>query len=72
MDLHNGEIIAFETARRPIFKLVKTMLETALATLDDQGRPMLHSDQGGSIRCPSGAACWTVAKMTASSCNSKG
>lgn len=44
MDLHNGEIIAFETARRPAFKLVKTMLDKALARLDDEDRPILHSD----------------------------
>lgn len=46
MDLHNGEIIAFETARRPAFKLVKTMLDKALARLDEEDRPILHSDQG--------------------------
>lgn len=46
MDLHNGEIIAFETARRPIFKLVKAMLDKALNQLDDDDKPILHSDQG--------------------------
>jgi len=52
MDLHNGEIIAFETARRPIFKLVKDMLDKALATLDDEDRPILHSDQGWQYQMP--------------------
>ena len=30
MDLHNGEIIAYQTARQPVFKLVRDMLEKAL------------------------------------------
>lgn len=55
MDLHNGEIIAFETANRPIFKLVKTMLDKALARLDDQDRLILHSDQGWQYQMPA----WT-------------
>ncbi len=46
MDLYNGEIIAFETARRPVFKLVETMLTSALARLGQHERPILHSDQG--------------------------
>ena len=52
MDLHNGEIIAFETARRPVFKLVSKMLDKALAKLDDDDRPILHSDQGWQYRMP--------------------
>lgn len=52
MDLHNGEIIAFETARRPIFKLVKDMLDKALSTLDGANGPILHSDQGWHYRMP--------------------
>lgn len=27
MDLYNGEIVAFETAKRPVFKLVSSMLQ---------------------------------------------
>lgn len=52
MDLHNGEIIAFETARRPMFKMVKDMLDKALARLDDEDRPILHSDQGWQYQMP--------------------
>jgi putative transposase len=33
MDLYNGEIVAFETARRPAFELVDVMLKKALAKL---------------------------------------
>jgi putative transposase len=46
MDLYNGEIIAFETARRPMSKMVDTMLKSALSKLDPNDKPILHSDQG--------------------------
>jgi putative transposase len=46
MDLFNGEIVAFETARRPAFGLVGTMLDKALAKLPAEEKPILHSDQG--------------------------
>lgn len=46
MDLYNGEIVAFETARRPRFTLVDNMLTKALARLGENERPILHSDQG--------------------------
>lgn len=46
MDLFNGEIVAFETARRPTFSLVETMLDKALAKLPAGQSPILHSDQG--------------------------
>lgn len=52
MDLYNGEIIAFETARRPIFALVGVMLRKALAKLKEGERPILHSDQGWQFRMP--------------------
>ncbi|RWJ72400.1 MAG: IS3 family transposase, partial [Mesorhizobium sp.] len=46
MDLYNGEIVAFETARRPRFQLVDNMLTKAFARLKADERPILHSDQG--------------------------
>jgi putative transposase len=46
MDLYNGEIIAFETARRPMFTLVEQMLTKALKRLKRGEQPILHSDQG--------------------------
>lgn len=46
MDLYNGEIIAFETARRPVFKLVNAMLRKAFNRLGQNDKPVLHSDQG--------------------------
>lgn len=52
MDLYNGEIIAFETARRPAFALVGVMLDKALAKLKAGEQPILHSDQGWHYRMP--------------------
>lgn len=46
IDLFNGEIIAFKTARRPMFSLVKDMLNDALSTLKPSEKPIVHSDQG--------------------------
>jgi len=52
MELYNGEIIAFETARRPMFELVGSMLKKALAKLKAHDKPLLHSDQGWQYRMP--------------------
>lgn len=52
LDLYNGEIVAFETSRRPVFALVGSMLKKALAKLGPDDRPMLHSDQGWQYRMP--------------------
>lgn len=51
MDLYNGEIIAFETAKRPVFKLVQNMLAKALDQIGDE-TPILHSDQGWQYQMP--------------------
>lgn len=52
LDLYNGEIVAFETSRRPGFGLVNAMLKKALGTLEPGDKPMLHSDQGWHYRMP--------------------
>jgi transposase InsO family protein len=52
MDLYNGEIVAYETSRRPVFNLVRTMLKKALARLKPTERPVLHSDQGWQYQQP--------------------
>jgi putative transposase len=52
MDLYNGEIVAFETAKRPEFNLVSMMLNKALTRLKPQEKPMLHSDQGWHYQMP--------------------
>lgn len=46
MDLFNGEIIAFQIQRRPIFDLVKDMLAIAVSKLKPNETPIVHSDQG--------------------------
>ena len=51
MDLYNGEIIAYETARSPA-KLVGVMLKKALNKLTPNDKPILHSDQGWQYRMP--------------------
>ncbi len=52
LDLYNGEIVAFETSKRPVFELVNSMLNKALAKLSPHEKPMLHSDQGWQYRMP--------------------
>ena len=52
LDLYNGEIIAFETNKRPVFDMVSTMLKKAMATLQPHEKPLLHSDQGWQYRMP--------------------
>lgn len=46
IDLFNGEIIAFQTQRRPQYGLVKDMLKQALSRLKPGEKPIVHSDQG--------------------------
>lgn len=46
LDLYNGEIVAYETQRRPHMPLVSNMLKKALGQLKGQEAPLLHSDQG--------------------------
>ena len=52
LDLYNGEIIAFETNKRPVFDMVSSMLKKALAKLQPHEKPLLHSDQGWQYRMP--------------------
>lgn len=52
MDLYNGEIIAFQTHRRPVLELVTKMLRKATRKLGKDDRPILHSDQGWHYRLP--------------------
>jgi putative transposase len=52
MDLYNGEIIAYEMSRRPVFELVSNMLDKAIGKLKPGEKPLLHSDQGWHYRMP--------------------
>ena len=46
LDLFNGEIIAYHIEKRPVFRLVTTMLDQAFERLQEGDSPILHSDQG--------------------------
>lgn len=46
LDLYNGEIVAYQMARRPLFDMVGTMLKKAFGRLRQSDKPILHSDQG--------------------------
>ena len=50
IDLYNGEIVAYQTSRRPVLEMVQTMLGKAFARLNPGDAPMLHSDQGWHYR----------------------
>ena len=52
LDLYNGEIIAFKTARRPLFDMVGAMLRQAFERLRPCDKPILHSGQGWPYRMP--------------------
>ena len=52
LDLYNGEIVVYETSKRPAFELVNGMLKKAFTKLRQGDRPMLHSDQGWQYRMP--------------------
>jgi transposase InsO family protein len=52
MDLYNGEIIAYQTAKRPAFEMVSTMLKRAFTRLGECDQPILHSDQGWQYQMP--------------------
>jgi putative transposase len=46
LDLYNGECIAYETARRPVYEMVDSMLKKALLKLKKGDKLIMHSDQG--------------------------
>ena len=50
LDLYNGEIIAYEMSRRPVFKMISNMLKKAWSKLRQDETPLLHSDQGWHYR----------------------
>lgn len=52
MDLYNGEIVAYQTARRPGLSLVRDMLKQAVGRLKETDRPTVHSDQGWHYQHP--------------------
>lgn len=52
LDLYNGEIVAYEMARRPRFEMVDRMLKKAFLRLSQEDQPVVHSDQGWQYQMP--------------------
>ncbi len=52
LDLYNGEIIAYEIARRPVYEMVDSMVKKAFARLKSGDKVLLHSDQGWQYQMP--------------------
>lgn len=52
LDLYNGEIVAYETAKRPLLNMMEKMLMSAFKRLGPGDKPILHSDQGWQYRMP--------------------
>ncbi|SFX75414.1 Transposase InsO and inactivated derivatives, partial [Thermoactinomyces sp. DSM 45891] len=46
LDLYNGEIVAYQVEKRPVYSLVSKMLDKAFRQLGEGEAPLLHSDQG--------------------------
>ena len=46
LDIYNGEIVAYQIEKRPVYPLVGKMLEQALKRLEKSDQLILHSDQG--------------------------
>lgn len=46
LDLYNGEIIAYNIEKRPVYLLVSKMLDKVFERLEEGDAPILHSDQG--------------------------
>ena len=66
MDLYNGEIVAYETAKRPLFNMIAKMLTKAFKKLTPAEKPMLHSDQGWQYRMPQYRRCLDFRAITQS------
>ena len=50
IDLFNNEVISYSISERPAMPMIDEMLDKALAKLDEQSSPVLHSDQGWQYR----------------------
>ncbi|HCR0152321.1 TPA: IS3 family transposase [Klebsiella aerogenes] len=50
IDLFNNEVISYSISERPAMSMIDEMLLKAFARLDDDSKPVLHSDQGWQYR----------------------
>lgn len=52
LDLYNGEIVTYQTSRRPSLDMVQGMLQKAINKLQPAEKPLVHSDQGWHYQMP--------------------
>lgn len=52
VDCYDGAIISWTIGTKPDAELVNNMLDTGVSTLQDQERPIIHSDRGAHYRWP--------------------
>ena len=52
VDCFGGKVVSWSLSTRPDAELAKTMLESAIGTLNAGDRPVIHSDRCGHYRWP--------------------
>lgn len=52
IDCFDGKVVSWKLSQSPDAKLVNSMLDDAINTLNDQERPIIHSDRGFHYRWP--------------------
>ncbi|QIB66876.1 transposase family protein [Kineobactrum salinum] len=52
IDLFNREVVSFSLSERPLFGMVRSMLESAFERLENGSGLILHFDQGWQYRMP--------------------
>src|SRR3546814_20210445 len=52
LELYNGEIVAYETSKRPVFNLVSAMFKKFFRPISPEQKHMLNSDQGWQYQQP--------------------
>ncbi|RCV85927.1 IS3 family transposase [Billgrantia montanilacus] len=66
IDCFDGLVVSWTIGTRPDAELVNTMLGEAIGTLDDDERPIVHSDRGAHYRWPGWLSRIKDAKLTRS------
>lgn len=66
IDCFDGLVVSWTIGTRPDAELVNTMLGEAIDTLDDDERPIVHSDRGAHYRWPGWLSRIKGAKLTRS------
>lgn len=50
IDLFNNEVVSYSISERPVLAMIDEMLDQAFSKLQNQNKPILHSDQGWQYR----------------------